>query len=66
VTAAHRLLTVKDLAARYGCAVKTAREDIVLRKGFPKPIMPTGSVRLRLWREEEVLRWEATEGRRAA
>ena len=60
------MLTIKDLAARYGCEVKTARDTIVHRPGFPKPIMPTGSVRLRLWREDEVARWEITEGRKAA
>lgn len=60
-----RLLTVADLATRWGCHVDTVRES-VRRKGFPKPIMPSGSVRLRLWREDEVLRWESTEGRKAA
>ena len=60
-----KLLTIPDLAKRYVCAVKTARE-IVLRQGFPKPLRPTGSDRLRLWKESEVERWEATEGRRAA
>jgi predicted DNA-binding transcriptional regulator AlpA len=61
-----KLLTVADIAERYGCAVKTVREDIVRRPGFPKPIRPTGSDRLRLWKIEEVERWESAEGRRAA
>jgi hypothetical protein len=60
-----KLLTVPDLAVRWHCHIDTAREA-VLRSGFPKPIMPTGSARLRLWREDEVAKWEATEGRRAA
>lgn len=61
-----KLLTIPDLAARYGCAVKTVREDIVRRRDFPRPLMPTGSVRLRLWRESEVEAWEMKEARRAA
>lgn len=60
-----RLLTIGDLAQRWRCAVKTVRES-VLRPGFPKPIRPTGSDRLRLWRETEVEKWEMTEGRKAA
>lgn len=60
-----KLLTIADLAKRWHCQITTARES-VLRRNFPKPIMPTGSRRLRLWREDEVAKWESTEGRRAA
>lgn len=61
-----RLLTVAQLAERWQCAYKTVRDDIVRRPGFPKPIMPTGTVRLRLWDESEVAKWEATSARKAA
>lgn len=60
-----RHLGIDDLAARWKCGIDAARES-VRRKGFPKPIMPTGSKRLRLWPEAEVVKWEATEGRKAA
>lgn len=66
VAESGRLLTVREVAQRYRCAVKTAREDIVRRPGFPKAIMPTGSVRLRLWKESEVEQWETTAARKAA
>ena len=61
-----RLLTVADLASRWRCAYKTVRDDIVRRPGFPKPIMPTGTARLRLWDETEIAKWEATNARKAA
>lgn len=60
-----KLLTIPDLADRWRCHPKTARA-IVLRPEFPRPIMPTGSVRLRLWAEGEIERWESKDGRRAA
>ena len=61
-----KMLGIKDLALRYHCTEQTVREDVVRRPGFPRPIMPTGSVRLRLWRECEVEKWEIGKGRRAA
>mgnify|MGYP001573014580 CR=1 FL=1 len=57
---------MRDLARRYHCTVETVRDDVVLRPGFPKPIRPTGSDRLRLWDEGELVKWERTEGRKAA
>lgn len=59
-------LTITDLAARWKCKPKTVREDVVRRADFPKPLMPTGSARLRLWPETEIAKWEAKEGRKAA
>lgn len=56
---------MKALADRWSCEVETVRE-VVNRKDFPKPIMPTGSPRLRLWVESEVERWENTKARSKA
>lgn len=61
-----KFLTIAALAERWQCAYKTVRDDIVRRPGFPKPIRPTGSNRLRLWEETEIEKWEATSARKAA
>lgn len=64
--AMDKLWTLTDLASRYGLEVKTVRDTVVKRDGFPQPIMPTGSTRGRCWKPDEVMRWEVMQGRRAA
>lgn len=61
-----KLLTPADLARRYDCTRRTVLTAVIHRQGFPKAIMPTGSPRLRVWDEAEVVAWERSQGRRAA
>lgn len=61
-----RLLTVADLADRYRCKRRTVLSKVIHRAGFPKATMPTGSPRLRVWDEAEVIAWERVQGRKAA
>lgn len=60
------LLTASDLARRYQCSRRTVLATIMRRPGFPKAILPTGSPRLRVWDEGEVMDWERAQGRKAA
>ena len=61
-----RLLTASDLAERYQCSRRTVLTAVMRRQGFPKAILPTGSPRLRVWDEAEVIAWERSQGRKAA
>ena len=60
------LLSISDLARRYSLKDKTVRDVTVHKPGFPRPIYTGAGERSRRWREDEVMRWEITEGRRAA
>lgn len=57
---AGNLLTVADLAKRWGCAISTVQEVAIRRTGFPPAMRLNGE---RSWLEDDVSAWENGPGR---
>ena len=59
------LFTLDDIAARVGVPRSYARDDLVKRPGFPKPVLRL-SQRIVKWAESDIDNWLKAEAKKLA
>jgi predicted DNA-binding transcriptional regulator AlpA len=65
MTAPRELLTAAEVAADLGVSRRRVSQLLELRADFPRPYAVTRGSGLRLWRAEDIERWDASADRSA-